>query len=1756
MQPKQAFRCRSSGKPANIPTSVDPKTGELVVLWNDVQRAFKNAESIRKENDMLPFLKDENLEEITPQRIAHHPDDVLEVDIGDTSHMLPLLNDGNLENITGVSTLIQIVGVLSIAENNTTKQALSGYSRNMTQGNHSVLAHYQSINPALQVLMSGQTAIMDSMIQNFDRLQIEMDKNKELQAQLVTLQRQMDEKQQQLYQSQQETKEEILKRQQEMLEMQQRALDRLAIIQNSVQKLATQNYELHEYPIPRLFIVLPITLGVSDRIKSIFCDQFRLYFLCECGTHTMTENTTIPHQIHLAKHEGYDLEKPTAFFERYGSYVLALLHMIKYGITMAGIIVPPLANSKIVDGIDTAQKHLDYLRKNITPLVDSTINFLNDAKGSNGTGSETTLDHSELDQLEALEGADLRQLDSYLKVKDQGRILGNLYRIVTSEGHVKWVCFDHYQATYREAAIKQLRDVVGINHGSYTEETGSIKIDLATGIQARQFYDAMAKARCIQELEITFKWDATMDDLQEFAMAVTKANVINLTVNGAHLKRPALDVVNRSRRFDPIMRLASNSRIQSLNIKGFDRFFVRISRSALTSSPKLRAFSAQSELPLKDKFKSVSNFVKFYSGLTTFEVQLHQDVLITKTVSDILSKLPKLESLSIDQWTRSFTASIIKGRIQYVVLTARRLDNFTPDDLRFTLKQNVNRLAVWFYPNHQNENQLSNILHTPEFIRMQLKNKHGNTYLEVAATPEWKLQDLVEIAASKFCENHGSLRVECKRLVLTMNPTKDGTQKTDITIVELHHVRYDDVEFMTQRHLTRLEIRGSPRKEGADQLSRIFRHCPALIQVQIGNNEKRSTASTDLDLTLWDIVKLAETNTLRLQTIEGISQGKIKDILLAINRLEFLDSEDHKNIREGYFARLAISYTENFYSRLPVTLQALELGHIRVALKRKQYLATLEWKLHDLLEMVISETPEKPESLSLDCPRLSLTANLSQGKISCMAVTVEQVNLLDFDDLTFIQQSHLTRLTISKTLKIEEKDRLADVLRHSRALKLLEIKYQKERDSAIGNAIEIKFLDLVTLVTSNISSSLESISIGYHRVTLTSSVEGGKIKDTAMKAKQLSDLDSDDLAVIQLGYLRLLEIHDAPLKTDEARLAEVLRVSMTNFHIRVGRKEERLPVITEHEMNLWDIVKMATSNTLCRIESLKIDYWKLSVTTGIYQNKVQDVVLSIDRLDDLVPGDLDIKWGTFTKLLIRHTPQENDEDRLNILKTAGLSFLQTRHQRGGRLALLAACEQRLQCLLDMAVSETPGELESFSIVCQRLSMAVSLICGKTRDAFTALGSSRGVVRKVDMTITTLGDLSTDDFAFIQHVHLSRLTIRQISQEADGDRLIDIMRSSPSLNHLQLGCAGESSLSVVDLVISTRDGILQERDSYCLRTFELMDKGLVPFDILASCDDKLHVQSHISFPEDSSPFDMRTWIRFKRKMAVKDEHGIRDFVRRYGWSAVFIDGGVASTNLPNILEEISSERSSQLESLWISCGSEGMELDSLNKIMKQSLHFKDVGLYLNPENDDQYKIAQPLLSRHGAILSKLHIYGNPSERWSCIASSFPDRKCFPALMSFEICPDSYVKLPLSCTRWIMVMVSDTLRGLITQAYAQTTYKIILDEMAYHRSSGLSTNSWTTLENIALRNIQFLSEDWERLFRVIDISRLKHLDLQASNFSATQFKLLVNHISCSDKSEVPLRTLNITGTDLDTGSDSMTFNGMQLREKAPLAKLIKV
>ncbi|KAI8597644.1 hypothetical protein EDD21DRAFT_357081 [Dissophora ornata] len=333
----------------------------------------------------------------------------------------------------------------------------------------------------------------------------------------------------------------------EVWELAKQMNDRLILIQSKTEAILTQNYELLEYTIPRLFIVLPETSTSWDP-KTMLRTKFRLHFICECGEHTKASGSKIPHHLHLASHEGYVVNKPTEFFEKYGPFLMLMLQMIKLGTGIAGHVVPALANLKAVNAIDFAESSVNSVTSKIIQGVDYSLAYLEESrsliKKSDGVdvggdpGAFPDDLGSYLTGVEGLEGVELRQLGSYLEANNSDKLLGNLYRMTTKDGHVKWVCRHHYRAGYQEAQTQKLRDVVKLAGGVFDEQLGRIEVTLKSSFAANEFYDALCKAKAgVYDLDITFGWDCSRTDLEAFEKALKMSSV-----SSKHRQQTTFDV--------------------------------------------------------------------------------------------------------------------------------------------------------------------------------------------------------------------------------------------------------------------------------------------------------------------------------------------------------------------------------------------------------------------------------------------------------------------------------------------------------------------------------------------------------------------------------------------------------------------------------------------------------------------------------------------------------------------------------------------------------------------------------------------------------------------------------------------------------------------------------------------------------------------------------------------------------------------------------------------------------------------------------------------------------------------------------------------------------------------------------------------------------------------------------------------------------------------------------------------------------------
>jgi len=254
------------------------------------------------------------------------------------------------------------------------------------------------------------------------------------------------------------------------------------IVLSRIQTLLSTSFRY--LPIPRLFVILPKAIGRGGELEKASPPQFQLYYLCECGAHTTGKDSQRTHEMHMVKGSGYDIVNHQEFFDKYGSYLLTMMYMVKYGAAASGRVIPPLSNlqrdSWIVAGFE--------------PLVDETITHL-----------ENTLcaidDHSDLALRSELDSSEMALLTSYLKIDGEGAAFGNLCPTITQDQRCVWICKEH-QHVYHESTMKQLEDMVNANEGEYVEEQGEITIKLRSqGSQVLEecFYNAFRKLRWIRD---------------------------------------------------------------------------------------------------------------------------------------------------------------------------------------------------------------------------------------------------------------------------------------------------------------------------------------------------------------------------------------------------------------------------------------------------------------------------------------------------------------------------------------------------------------------------------------------------------------------------------------------------------------------------------------------------------------------------------------------------------------------------------------------------------------------------------------------------------------------------------------------------------------------------------------------------------------------------------------------------------------------------------------------------------------------------------------------------------------------------------------------------------------------------------------------------------------------------------------------------------------------------------------------------------
>ncbi|KAF9562305.1 hypothetical protein EC968_005334 [Mortierella alpina] len=404
--------------------------------------------------------------------------------------------------------------------------------------------------------------------------------------------------------------------------MSSKIMEKAMLMQNKVQAVLTQTHELHENPVPRLFIVLPVLMvdpttpvapTMNRRSSSISSgnsvavggaapegDQrkFRLHFLCECGNNaTKPLHTSGLNHIHFVEHEGYEIVKPTEFFKKYGGFIRSLSHLLRKGVHCPPVSIPPLLS--ILAHQQQQQQQLQQQRSQDANSIykayalgqETLKNQILDTRLAEAIEYLDLLEAADVDMqdppVEFFDAADVRQLQAYVNIPSPHiHSPADLYRIVTTRGTVKWICKEHYRSTVHQQSELSFQQDISNLKGHYELKTGRATVRLGSAQDANQFYRSLAKAQNIQELDIGLGWSFNESDLQKFVQAVNDSRIGILVLDGCKQKTdPSVRLMNFGKKYDPLLRIIYGSKIGTLKLANMPSLLQKISSKPLAPSP-------------------------------------------------------------------------------------------------------------------------------------------------------------------------------------------------------------------------------------------------------------------------------------------------------------------------------------------------------------------------------------------------------------------------------------------------------------------------------------------------------------------------------------------------------------------------------------------------------------------------------------------------------------------------------------------------------------------------------------------------------------------------------------------------------------------------------------------------------------------------------------------------------------------------------------------------------------------------------------------------------------------------------------------------------------------------------------------------------------------------------------------------------------------------------------------------------------------
>ncbi|KAG0054640.1 hypothetical protein BGZ83_010768 [Gryganskiella cystojenkinii] len=321
--------------------------------------------------------------------------------------------------------------------------------------------------------------------------------------------------------------------------------DRVGLIKRITNTILSQKYDAESCPHPPLFIVLPETPSRWS-FGNVLHNKMRLHFLCDCCEHEVftydpqeTRGTASKRNIHVDQSKGFELcldQYPDQLLLiKFGQYILNLLRMLQYGVSLEGTFVaaafdrpvPIISKSGTsVGGKSGIDPQLFFkLKQN----VERSIAFMEALLGDDYEEDEIT------EAIKKLDLNDFRLLDAIVKrpsytlsatssssattpstleesAHDIHRGGSGLYCVTLNNGKVRWSCEKYYNLQFQNLD-KVFGSKLQFLQMSFDTHTRSSNFQASSENQLNSRIIAVSKIKSLFKIDFTIDWNFTKQNL-------------------------------------------------------------------------------------------------------------------------------------------------------------------------------------------------------------------------------------------------------------------------------------------------------------------------------------------------------------------------------------------------------------------------------------------------------------------------------------------------------------------------------------------------------------------------------------------------------------------------------------------------------------------------------------------------------------------------------------------------------------------------------------------------------------------------------------------------------------------------------------------------------------------------------------------------------------------------------------------------------------------------------------------------------------------------------------------------------------------------------------------------------------------------------------------------------------------------------------------------------------------------------------------